>query len=60
MDHYRFSVRQQDGFKDYRVERNLIEAQYGPLEENSYLFYSAGSSGRLLHLRCDSAVKNKG
>jgi hypothetical protein len=47
---YRFTVRLQDGTKNYIIPHNQIEAQYGPLEETSYLFYSAGSSGKLLHI----------
>ena len=50
MDGYRFTVRQQDETKNYTISRSQIEAEYGPLEGMNYLFYSAGSNGKLLSL----------
>ena len=49
MDGYRFTMRQQGRTKDYNISHTQIEARYGPLEKNSYLFYSAGSNGKLIH-----------
>ncbi len=50
MDSYRFTLRQQDGTKNYNISLSKLEAHYGPLEETNYLFYTAGSNGKLLQL----------
>ncbi len=58
MDGYRFTLRQQDGTKNYNISLSQIEAQYGPLEETSYLFYCAGSSGKLLQFGREKSAED--